>query len=40
MQATPLGLVVGDFLGTHFPEIFAVLFTATLESQLDQIATG
>lgn len=38
--AQPLGIVVCDFLVKHFPELFAVDFTADMEEDLDRIARG
>src|SRR5579859_1945444 len=39
-RSTALGRVVGDFLVEHFPTVFEVGFTARLEDQLDDIASG
>jgi DNA topoisomerase-1 len=37
---TDLGMVVTDFLVTHFPELLDVTFTAQMEEELDQISDG
>ncbi len=37
---TELGMVVTDFLVTHFPELLDVTFTAQMEEELDQIGDG
>ncbi len=37
---TDIGVVVNDFLTEHFPEIMSYNFTATVESQFDEIAEG
>ena len=37
---TDIGIVVNDFLEEHFPEIMSYNFTATVESEFDQIAEG
>lgn len=37
---TVLGRHLHDFLVTHFPTIFAIDYTAQLETQLDEIAVG
>ena len=40
LLATPLGMVVCDFLVAQFPDLFAVGFTAQMEENLDRIARG
>ena len=40
LLATELGFVVCDFLVGHFPDLFAVGFTAQMEEELDRIARG
>jgi DNA topoisomerase-1 len=40
LAPTELGLVVNDLLVEHFPRIFDVSFTSSLEEELDEIATG
>ncbi len=40
LRSTELGRVVCDFLVGHFPALFEVGFTARMEDQLDEIATG
>lgn len=40
IQAQPLGFTVCDFLMEHFPDLFAVDFTAEMEEELDRIARG
>jgi DNA topoisomerase-1 len=40
LLATGLGFVVCDFLVEHFPDVFAVDFTAQMEESLDHIARG
>jgi DNA topoisomerase-1 len=40
LRSTELGRVVCDFLLKHFPTLFEVGFTARMEDQLDEIATG
>ena len=37
---TKLGTAVSDFLTTHFPDIINVGFTARVEEELDEIASG
>lgn len=37
---TDIGLVVNDLLVDHFPDIVGANFTATMEDELDQIASG
>ena len=37
---TELGMVVTEFLVTHFPELLDVTFTARMEEELDQIGDG
>ena len=37
---TDLGMVVTEFLVTHFPELLDVTFTAQMEEELDQIGDG
>ncbi len=37
---TDLGMVVNDFLVTHFPDVFDISFTAKMEDELDNIANG
>src|SRR4029078_6696160 len=39
-RSTELGRAVCDFLVKHFPSVFEVGFTARLEDQLDDIASG
>jgi len=40
LHPTELGFIVCDLLVKHFPEIFAVSFTAQMENDLDRIAAG
>jgi DNA topoisomerase-1 len=40
LKPTELGFVVNDLLIKHFPDIFDVTFTAQMEEELDQIASG
>ena len=40
LQSTELGRVVCDFLLQNFHEVFDVVFTARMEDQLDNIASG
>ncbi|MGH2533722.1 MAG: type I DNA topoisomerase [Thermomicrobiales bacterium] len=40
LSATELGIVVSDLLVEHFPRIFDVGFTSSLEDELDEIAAG
>ena len=37
---TDIGIVVNDFLEAHFPDLMSFNFTATVESEFDQIAEG
>src|SRR3989344_5413463 len=37
---TDLGFAVTDFLVKHFPEIFAITYTAQMEQELDEVANG
>jgi len=37
---TDIGIVVNDLLVEHFPDIVGVNFTATMEDELDRIASG
>lgn len=37
---TDIGLIVNDLLVDHFPDIVGVNFTATMENDLDQVASG
>ncbi len=39
-RPTPLGEVVVAYLKQHFPEVVDVLFTARMEDELDEIASG
>ncbi len=39
-KPTDLGFAVNDFLVKHFPDIFAITFTAKMEDDLDEIANG
>ena len=40
MLPTPLGKTILTFAKTHFPDLFAYEFTATMENRLDKIAEG
>ena len=40
LSVTDTGMVVDDFLVTHFAEILSDVFTADMESKLDDIANG
>lgn len=40
LQVTALGRTVAEFLYTHYSDIFAYDYTASMEQQLDLIATG
>jgi len=40
LQITPLGRTVAEFLYTHYADIFAYDYTATMEQALDRIANG
>lgn len=40
LKPTELGCIVNDLLIEHFPDIFDVTFTAQMEEELDQIASG
>jgi DNA topoisomerase-1 len=40
LRPTELGFVVNDLLIEHFPDVFDVSFTAQMEAELDQIASG
>lgn len=37
---TSIGMMIADFLGEHFEQIIDYGFTATVETEFDQIATG
>lgn len=37
---TSIGIAVNDFLTKNFPKVFDYSFTATMESSLDEVATG
>lgn len=39
-KPTPLGLTVNDFLMKYFPDVFDYAFTAQMEDQLDEVASG
>ena len=40
LQPTEIGFVVNDLLVEHFPEIVDIQFTAKMEEELDEIASG
>jgi len=40
IQATEIGIMVSDFLTEYFPDVTSSAFTASMESELDQIANG
>ena len=40
LHATPLGMVVGDFIKHRFPTLFDLAFTAKMEQQLDEVSNG
>ncbi len=40
LQPTEIGAAVNDLLVAHFPDVVGVDFTATMEEELDEIASG
>jgi DNA topoisomerase I len=40
LKPTELGMLVNDFLFEHFPEVVNLGFTAEMEEDLDEVATG
>ncbi len=40
LRPTPMGKIVNDLLVEHFPVIVDIQFTARMENELDEIATG